>query len=327
MNGCTPTDKPLLSILLSVYEPRRAWLREQLLSLEAQTWPNLRLYIRADGSGTITEEELRTLVRECVPSIPTEIEWGGENLGSTGSFERLTQHAEGEYFAYCDQDDVWLPRKLETLFKAIREHNAELVCSDVLVTDENGYQTAGSITEVRRHHVFRSGRGLAPGLLVHNFAIGCTMLVRADTARRAVPFCPYMVHDHYLALFCAERGAVVSLPDKLVRYRLHGDNQTTLLAGVTDKKSYFDVRIRHMAQRLSWLEKHFECSAVTRRALEEALVWANAREVNWEDGRGKKAVWQYRRFSPLPSAFELIAPALPESVFRACVAAGKRNWL
>ena len=37
------TGKPLIAILMAVYEPRMDWLREQLLSLEGQTYPNLRL--------------------------------------------------------------------------------------------------------------------------------------------------------------------------------------------------------------------------------------------------------------------------------------------
>ena len=40
------TGKPLISILMAVYEPRMDWLREQLESLEAQIYPNLRLYVR-----------------------------------------------------------------------------------------------------------------------------------------------------------------------------------------------------------------------------------------------------------------------------------------
>ena len=73
------------------------------------------------------------------------------------------------------------------------------------IIDENGNQTADSITKVRRHHVFRSGEGLAPKLLISNFVTGCTTLIDANAAREAVPFCPYMVHDHYLAVWCATR--------------------------------------------------------------------------------------------------------------------------
>ena len=312
---------------MAVYAPRRDWLEIQLRSLEAQTYPHLRLYIRDDASPEMTEAELRALAGECIRSFPVEIRRNERNLGSNETFARLTAEAEGEYFAYCDQDDEWNSDKLAVLAETMERERAELVCSDMTVMDENGVQTADSITRLRRHHIFRSGTGLAPELLFRNFAAGCTALVRADTARKALPFCPYMVHDHYLTLCCAERGRVVSLPDKLIRYRIHAGNQTLLLSGVTDRESYGRIRIDGMAARLSWLSEHFSCGAETAGTLRKGLLWARARQRNWRREGGAKTVWTYRRFSPLVSVFEILAVHLSDSILRVCIAAGKRNWV
>ena len=242
------TDKPLISILMAVYEPRLDWLKEQLDSLNAQTYPNLRLYLRDDCSPTVPFETVRSLVGQCITSFPYTIERNERNLGSNRTFERLTTEAEGDYFAYCDQDDIWLPEKL----LEVPAYHKLLVCSDMHIIDSEGKKVAHSITNVRRHHVFRSGEGLAPKLLFSNFVTGCTMLILAPIARAAVPFCPYMVHDHYLALFSAERGTVLSLSDMLVHYRIHGGNQTLMMAGVTDKESYYRVRIEVTFDRMRW---------------------------------------------------------------------------
>ena len=59
-------------------------------------------------------------------------------LGSNRTFERLTEEAEGEYFAYCDQDDVWLPEKLAVLQEALEREKALLVCSDMYIIDGGG---------------------------------------------------------------------------------------------------------------------------------------------------------------------------------------------
>ena len=56
------TDKPRISILMAVYEPRIDWLREQLVSLNEQTYPNLRLYIRDDCSPTVPYEQIQSCV-------------------------------------------------------------------------------------------------------------------------------------------------------------------------------------------------------------------------------------------------------------------------
>lgn len=317
---------PLISILMAVYEPRMDWLREQLLSLDAQTYPNLRLYIRDDCSPTVPFGEIRSCVEACIHAFPFELRRNEANLGSNGTFERLTQEAEGDYFAYCDQDDIWLPEKLTVLQAAIESENALLVCSDMFIIDASGRQTAGSITQIRRHHVFKSGEGLAPQLLISNFVTGCTMLVDASAAREAVSFCPYMVHDHYLALWCAARGRIVSLPERLIRYRIHEGNQTPIMSGVRDKGSYLQVRILQLERRLRWLEERFSGSDSLEREIEGALEWVKAREANFRGCfSAKQKVWSLRRYSPMVSLFEIIMSGASESVFMGVIRLNKIN--
>lgn len=322
------TGKPLISILMAVYEPRLDWLKEQLDSLETQTYPNLRLYIRDDCSPTVPFEKIDGCARACIRSFPYQICRNEKNLGSNQTFERLTREAEGTYFAYCDQDDVWMPEKLEVLQRELEGSDALLVCSDMYIIDGEGRQTADSITEVRRHHKFRSGSGLAEGLLISNFVTGCTMLIHAEEAKASIPFCPYMVHDHYLALRVAAKGEIRSLPERLVRYRIHGANQTGLMAGVDSRESYLEVRIGALRQRLEWLREHLPDQGMAlRNAIEDRLQWVRARERNLCGQGGKRTIWKYHRFGPRVSAFELMAPLLPEPVFLYIVNLARHNKL
>lgn len=318
---------PRISILMAVYEPRMDWLRTQLQSLNAQTYPNLRLYVRDDCSPKVPFTEVERTVGECVTAFPFTIERNGENLGSNGTFERLTWEAEGDLFAYCDQDDEWLPEKLTVLQSELTRTGALLACSDMFVMDGNGKTLVDSIQKVRHHHVFRSGAGLAPKLLFSNFVTGCTMLVRAKAAKAAVPFCPYMVHDHYLALWCAERGGLLSVPSPLIRYRIHGGNQTGLLAGVHDKKSYGALRIDLALQKLLWLKDQFPCCEEMKTVISQGTDWMLARQRNWNRHGGACTVWKYRWFSPLPSLFELFANRLPEPLFLWFIELNRKNIL
>ncbi|MBQ9010012.1 MAG: glycosyltransferase, partial [Clostridia bacterium] len=321
-------DKPLIAILMAVYEPRMDWLREQLNSLDQQTYPNLRLYVRDDASPTVSFDDISSLIQSCIHRFPVEIHRNEQNLGSNRTFERLTLEAEGEYFAYCDQDDIWLPEKLTVLQKAIEETKAELVCSDMYIIDGEGKQVADSITKVRRHHVFRSGNGLASQMLISNFAAGCTVLIRADTAREAAPFCPSMVHDHYLTLFSATRGRVHSLPEPLIRYRVHLDNQTLVMAGVNDKQSYARIRIDQLVDRLTWLERRFADLPELHQEITEALAWAKARQALFHHTPGAAGtVLRYRRFNPQVSLFELVGSFLPEPLFMLLINGVKKNVL
>lgn len=322
------TDKPLISILMAVYEPRMDWLREQLDSLEAQTYPNLRLYIRDDCSPTVPFKEVEGCVRDCIRSFPYEICRNEDNLGSNKTFERLTREAEGEYFAYCDQDDVWLPEKLEVLQKELEDSGALLVCSDMYIIDGEGRQTADSITKIRRHHRFRSGTELTDTLWFSNFASGCALVVRSQTAKAAIPFNPHMYYDHYIALFSANEGYVLSIDRPLIQHREHGGNQSSTMQGVVDKESYRRLRVDAVVEAVRWLTVHFPATEDLKSILDDGLAWMEARQRYLDGDRRKaKTVWKYRKFSPMASLFELMMPYLPECLFQLAVWAIRHNYI
>ncbi|MPM86477.1 hypothetical protein SDC9_133566 [bioreactor metagenome] len=321
------TDKPLISIVMAVYEPRMDWLREQMESLNAQTYPNLELIIRDDCSPTVPYEDIKGLAAGCITAFPFTIFRNNENLGSNGTFERLTDEARGKYIAYCDQDDVWLPEKLNMLHISITKNEALLVCSDMFIIDEEGRRKADSITQVRKHHVFRSGEDLASKLLFSNFVTGCTMLVESETAKDAVPFCPFMVHDHWLALFCADKGKIISLSNKLIMYRIHGQNQTPVMAGVKDKESYIQVRIDSFLKRMQWLEQNFHCASEVAIDIRGGIEWLKARKENMESHVGAKTVWRYRRYSLYASLFEIFFAVFPNWVFMLFINIARKNLI
>lgn len=322
-----PTDKPQIAILMAVYEPRMDWLREQLLSLNAQTYPNLKLYVRDDCSPSVPYEEIQSCLQDCISAFPYTIQRNEKNLGSNGTFEQLTREAEGDYFAYCDQDDIWLPEKLSVLYETACQSRALLVCSDMNIIDGEGTLVADSIRKVRRHHIFKSGNGLSKGLIISNFVTGCTMLVRAEMARAAIPFCPYMVHDHYIALYCSLRGSIESMPEQLINYRIHGENQTQMMAGVKSKATYLSIRIDTLIERLTWLRDRFENLGEFGDEVESALIWALNRKENFNrfSFSCKRKLFEYKRFSPLTTLFELVMSDAPEWLFMKFIKMKKKN--
>ena len=306
------TDKPQIAILMAVYEPRMDWLREQLMSLEAQTYSNIKLYVRDDCSPTVSFETIQSCVKDCIRAFPYEVARNEENLGSNKTFERLTAEAEGEYFAYCDQDDIWAPEKLERLENRLAKDSADLVCSDVYLIDGAGERFGESIADIRPRHVFRQGAGLAPGLIYRNFVIGCTALVRAARAKQALPFADSMVHDHYLAFFSALHGSIAVCPDRLVHYRIHGGNQTGVLAHIDDRKSYLEHHLTPFCERVEELGKR-----VSLPELDVAAQWARARVRNARrQPGGMRALWKLRKVNLTTTMFELIVLRLPQFLMR-----------
>ena len=229
--------------------------------------------------------------------------------------------AEGEYFAYCDQDDIWLPEKLSVLEKTARRENAVLVCSDTIVIDQNGTKLAESITEIRKRHVFLSGEGLAPYLLVRNFVIGCTMLVDAKLAKKAVPFVEGYVHDQWIAVFAALHGTVFGVKEPLIRYRQHDHNQTGILTGVSDKETYLEQRILHMQQTLLRVQARLTPQQAAKAELPRQIESYHAREAYFRKPgfRGAAALLKNKELSRGAKLLELVLPLISERQFAACV--------
>ena len=191
--------------------------------------------------------------------------------------------------------------------------------------DGEGKQIADHINAVR-HQKFQSGTGLAKDLLFRNFVTGCTMLAESQTAKKAVPFCPYLVHDQYIALCAARDGKIISLPLPLIRYRIHGGNQTGILAGVTDKKSYYQIRIIGSLQRMKWLNDHISgTDEITAKRLQDGLKWAKARKQHWNHQGGMLTIWRLYQFGPLTTLFETVAPYLPNRIFQWVIRIRKRT--
>lgn len=309
------SEKPLISILLALYEPSLDWLRALLLSLNEQTYPNLNLRVRDDGSSEASFAASSQLIESTITAFPYTVVQNEKNMGSNKTFELLTEEADGAYLAYCDQDDLWLPEKLTVLQQTLERENAGLACSDVIMIDENGDKLADSITELRPRHVFRSGRDLAGGLANHNFVIGCTMLIRREIAQASLPFAENMVHDHYLAFFCARKYAIAVADKPLVQYRQHGGNQTGVLAHIQTKTDYKERYVRPYCRRIEELQARFPGDIPA-----ETVRWAEAREANIDcKPHGMRMLFALRRFNRSAAWFELAALRFPEPLFRYAV--------
>lgn len=306
MSGCTGIDKPPISILMAVYEPRMDWLRIQLQSLNAQTYPKLRLYIRDDCSPSVPFERIQSCVQDCISSFSYEISRSEKNEGSNAVFAWLTEHAEGDLFAYCDQDDACLSEKLAELEAAMTPETTMAYC-DLSVMDGAGNTTVASLRLVRPRLCFVQGEHLAETYFFRNCSAGCTTLVRAKTAKRALPFPKDTVCDQWVAIIAALDGKIAFVDRPLHRYRIHGGNQTGILAGVTSKQTYYNQRIAPLRERLALFRRYTKPSLAMESFVSGRL-----------DGK-VFPVFRYRALDPVEAKFELVMHILPQPVFRAVV--------
>lgn len=221
----------MIHILMAVYNGEK-YLKEQLDSIGGQTVTDWKLHIRDDGStdGTLG------IIEEFAKRYPGKVllleEPQKENYGAKGNFAKLIESVreDGDY-AFCDQDDIWEPDKLEITGKVLRK--AEqcgngtikpcMVCSDARIIDENGNVTGESFAAESRLYI--PGRHLFERLLLYNFAQGAAMMWNMPLHRliRHIP-AEAVMHDWWVALVAAGHGGIYYIPKQLLSYRQHGNN-------------------------------------------------------------------------------------------------------
>ena len=313
-----------LAILLAVYEPNEAWLARLLDSLNNQSYPKLHLYVRHDASPTYQAERLREMLERHITEFPWTLLENTENLGSNRTFELLVQDACEEYIAFCDQDDIWLPEKLENGVRLLETSplHPTLVCSEVRVINGEGEVIAPDMAHHRRRHVMLRGEGLAGALFTRNFVTGCTVIARRTRILSYLPFPEEIVHDHYIAFRAALDGALDYLSEPQMLYRVYGGNQTGVLTGVKTKEDYYHRRIEVFQRRLNT----FAAYAPNLPELKELEEWSQARISNYQRKKGGlAALWRLRRCNKPTTLFEVVALRFPTPLYRLAVKAVQKR--
>ena len=219
---------PSIAIALATYNGSR-YIARQLDSIFAQTASDWVLLIRDDGSTDGTAGIVKKY-QEAHPGKITVIEDGRKNLGPRDNFGRLIECAEAEYLMFCDQDDVWLPDKVERTLARMQKLEQRfgrdiplLVHTDMTVADEDLRPIAPSFWEYQKMDPRRGEH--FQRIFIGNVANGCTVMINRKLRDIALPIPPgAIMHDWWLALVAAAFGKIDFIPDQTVLYRLHGRN-------------------------------------------------------------------------------------------------------
>ncbi|MGI6084165.1 MAG: glycosyltransferase [Acetivibrionales bacterium] len=318
-------DKPKVYVLLATYNPNLCWLKEQLYSINNQTYKNIEVIVCDDGSDSISNDELNTLLKQQITKFPYIFISNHINQGPNKTFERLTLEAAKKtrdingkaYFAYCDQDDIWESEKIEILINDIIQKDAVLAYSDMSVIDSEGRLVADSITKVRKRFYYFEGHELWQKILVRNFISGCCMIVRSDIAIAAIPFEKDMQHDRWISVIASTHGYIAYENKALVRYRQHGRNVTGVLKDITDKASYIQIRIKDHLRILQNINARNDVNDELAKFLSEYIDQMKIR-LKYAGGEYQNLfkMLSYIKFNRATIVFEVVAMVLPEKVFK-----------
>lgn len=204
-----------VAVLVATYNGAQ-YVQSQLESLANQTYKNIRIYIRDDGSKDSTFDICKQFLSKHNNTVLTQ----GENCGAFSNFMQLLRFAgdDHEYYAFCDQDDIWMENKIENAITKIGDTSEPvLYCSQVVIVDKN-IRTVG-LSKVPVYIGFQNA-------LVENIAQGSTIVLNR-TARDILvskEVTGIKLHDWWCYLVISSLGKVLYDPSPTMYYRMHSRN-------------------------------------------------------------------------------------------------------
>lgn len=222
-----------IDILMATYNGEK-YLKEQLDSILSQTYSNFRLIISDDCSKDNTRKILKEYEQK---DNRIKVFYQEENLGYIKNFEFLLKKVENEIYALSDQDDIWLPTKVEKTYKKLKNTNADLVFTDLEVVDKNLNSMYSSFNDymllTRKIKKYKQSYKMQ---YLYNCITGCTLISKKKFLDKILPIptdSKYVIHDTWIGLVVSLYGRIEYLDEKTIKYRQHGNNQVG-----TDKISH-----------------------------------------------------------------------------------------
>jgi glycosyltransferase involved in cell wall biosynthesis len=204
----------MISVCIATRNGSR-YVGEQLHSILSQLSAADEVILSDDASSDNTLEVVRSFQDKRIHIVEHE-----HSIGIVANFEESLRKSRGEIIFLADQDDVWLPGKVEVLCRQLIDH--DLTISNCEVVDQS--LRAFQHPLVRKYKV---KKGLLTNL-IRNSYMGCCMAFRRNVLEKAMPFPKDIpMHDVWIGLVAEMYFEVAMVPQKLVLHRRHPHNAST----------------------------------------------------------------------------------------------------
>ena len=255
-----------LSVAMCTYNGGR-YLSEQLESIALQSSLPGELVICDDGSTDGSIDIIKSFARNAPFKVRLTI--NTKQLGATKNFEKAIDSCSGEIIALSDQDDFWNPEKLR-LIQSKFNHSSRvgLVFTDADIVDDGrnslGYRLWESVgfNKAKQHRATKGD--LFRVLLKRNYVTGATLAFRAHFKKCILPIPEIFVHDAWIAIILSFLTDIAIIPEPLIQYRQHADNQIGAI------KILFGKRLREVlkSNKYTYLHEADKYILVFERLLE-----------------------------------------------------------
>jgi glycosyltransferase involved in cell wall biosynthesis len=279
---CTVMTSPMLSVIIPTYN-RAALLRKTLESVFQQTFSDYEIIVVDDGSTDRTENTIEQLVKD--KSAPGEMirYFFQRNQGKSVAVNNGLSHARGEWVAFLDADDLWLPDKIEEQFRTLRQYAPE---SQACFTDAqfiNNPAVQGTAFE-RAGKRYRDATGLlgSPTELIGRFWIYIqTLLLHSRVIAKVGEFDPHFWigddEDFIFRLSLHTRLCYRNSPLVLIDRTPHHPERLTEIAL---RRDYEVLQLRQCLYE-KWLRISEGFGGELHAALRDHLRGVYSQQANW----------------------------------------------
>jgi glycosyltransferase involved in cell wall biosynthesis len=212
------------------------YLADAIESVLNQTFSDFELIIVDDASRDNSPE----IIRQYQQKDPrVRAIFRPDNQGISKTTNDGFAAAKGEYVAYVQSDDLWMPDKLKQQLKILEGNPDLVVWSDATIIDEAGNSTGWLFTEKYHAECKPKSGNLFSTLSRSNYICGQSMILKTEVAQE-IQFDPELVYanDYKFMLELARKCDFYFIDEPLVQYRIHGDNSISKNKDVWVRDNY-----------------------------------------------------------------------------------------
>lgn len=218
---------PLVSVVIPVYNGQD-YIEEAINSVLAQTYPNLEIIVVDDGSTDNTPHLLKKYTAQ--EKIILLSHQNRQNMGVSHSRKLAVTSAKGEYIAFLDADDIFLPQKITVQLEALKQDPEIVLCHSNI----QPFSPTGHYPDVLNKHFnlapapYKYQFNQLPNVLSENPICNSTVIVRTDILNNLsfVSKQLFQVEDWLMWTLIGAKGYFLYLPQQLIRYRYHSASAT-----------------------------------------------------------------------------------------------------
>lgn len=253
-----------VDIVMATYNGAR-FVREQIASIQNQSFTNWRLLISDDSSTDNTVEIIKHLALTDGRIVLVNDARQG---GVVKNFEKALAGVTADYICFCDQDDLWPSERLETMLEFFMKNENDrplMIYTDLTLIDEHEKVIGDSYYKV---NAIKPTENLDFERLRWKSSIyGCSTMINKALLDVSLPFPVHVtMHDHWLGLVASIRGQLKYFDYKSILYRQHSANV------VGGRKKTFLGKLASLKKNIKRIEDASVKTVAMQRALENRFA-------------------------------------------------------